>query len=76
MQFYRPNLFNEVITLLNKLAPNQITLLWITAHVDIKGKENADKLAKEALNLESINSTNYLENEEVIALSKAFIISK
>ena len=46
------------------------------AHVDIKGNEKADKLAKKALNLESINSTNYLENEEVIALSKAFIIYK
>ena len=30
-------------------------------YVDIRGNERADKLAKEALSLDRINSTNYLE---------------
>jgi len=72
----RPNLFNELMMQLNSLESNQIKMIWIPSHVDIKGNERADKLAKEALSLENINSTNYLEIQELNTLIKDYIINK
>lgn len=72
----RPNLYNELLLLLNKLTPNKVKFVWVPSHVDIQGNEKADQLSKEALNLETINSTNYLEMEEITSLIKPFIINK
>ena len=72
----RPILFNELITIINTLAPNKIKLIWIPSHVDLTGNERADKLAKEGLGLEAINTTNYLETKEITPLINTYIINK
>jgi len=72
----RPNLFNELMLLLNRLDVNKIKIVWIPSHVDLTGNENADRLAKEALSLENISSTNYLEIQEIRPLIKDYIINK
>jgi ribonuclease HI len=72
----RPNLFNELMILLNRLDPNKVTMFWTPSHIDLAGNDRADRLAKQALSLDSINSTNYLENQEMFAKIKPYIINK
>jgi len=72
----RPNLYNELTLLINNLLPNKITFIWIPSHVDITGNELADKLAKEALDMEETNSTNYLEIDEIKTIVKPYITNK
>ena len=64
------------MVLLNKLDPNKIKMVWIPSHVDLTGNEKADKLANEALHLDNINSTNYLEIQEIRPIIKDYIINK
>jgi len=66
----RPSLFNELSDLLNRLIPNKVKFTWIPSHIDINGNERADRLAKEALEIEDVNSTEYLEIDEINTLSK------
>jgi ribonuclease HI len=72
----RPNLFNELMIQLNRLECDQVKMVWIPSHVDIKGNEKADELAKEALSLDNINSTNYLEIQEMYTLLKEYMVNK
>jgi ribonuclease HI len=72
----RPQLFNELVILLNKLDPDKVTMIWSPSHIDLAGNDRADRLAKEGLSLENINSTNYLEIEEMNAKIKPYIIAK
>lgn len=71
----RPTLLNDLLYQINKLSSDQIKFIWIPSHVDLKGNDRADSLAKEALNLEHINSTNYLEFEEMFSLVKLYIVN-
>jgi len=72
----RPHLFNEFMVQLNKIGNDKLRISWIPSHVDIKGNEKADKLAKEALSLDHINSTNYLEIQEINTLINQHMLNK
>ena len=66
----RPTLLNELLSHLNKLDSNQIKFIWIPSHIDVTGNDRADALAKEALSIDYVNSTDYLEFEELFTLIK------
>src|ERR1700733_679094 len=72
----RPKLFNELLIQINKIEINTVEIIWIPSHVGLIGNERVDKLAKEALKLESENSTNYLELDEALDFIKPYIIDK
>jgi ribonuclease HI len=72
----RPTLLNDVLYHISKLDANKIKFIWIPSHVDLIGNDRADTLAKEALSIDHINSTNYLEFEEIVTLIKLYIVNK
>ena len=72
----RPNLFLEFRHIANKLKNNNILIAWIPSHIGLAGNEVADSLAKQSLELPEINSTNYLELNEIYALIKDYLINK
>jgi ribonuclease HI len=72
----RPNLFNELMMHLSKLDTGKVKFVWIPSHVDLSGNDRADTLAKEALSLDHVNSTNYIEMQEIYTLIKPNIIEK
>jgi hypothetical protein len=53
-----------------------VHLIWIPSHVNILGNEKADALAKQSLRMPIINSTNYLELQEVFSIIKLYVIDK
>ena len=55
---------------------SEVHLIWIPSHVGILGNERADLLAGQSLELPIINSTDYLELQEVFSIIKSHIISK
>ena len=72
----RPTLLNDLLCHINKLNSNQIRFIWIPSHIDLRGNDRADTLAKEALSIDYINSTNYLEFEEMFTLVKHYVVNK
>jgi len=72
----RPTLFDETVEMYNRITLSSCEIIWIPSHVDIYGNEIADKLAKEALNIAYINSTEYIELPEVYPMIKSYIINK
>ena len=61
----RPNLLTEVFEMNNLLRSEEVTVVWIPSHVNITGNEEADKAAKEGLQLEAVNCTTYIEWPEL-----------
>src|SRR6218665_1847716 len=57
----RPTLLNDLLSHLNKLDSSQITFIWIPSHFGVTGNDRSDALAKEALSIDYVNSTDYLE---------------
>ena len=72
----RPTLLNDLLYHISKLNSNQIRFIWIPSHIDLSGNDRADTLAKEGLTIDHINSTNYLELQEMFTLIKLYIINK
>ena len=72
----RPTLLNDLLYYISKLNSNQIRFIWIPSHIDLAGNDSADTLAKEGLNIDHINSTNYLELQEIFILIKLHIVNK
>ncbi|MDW0237614.1 MAG: reverse transcriptase domain-containing protein, partial [Nitrososphaeraceae archaeon] len=72
----RPTLLNDLLCHINKLNSNQIRFIWIPSHIDLRGNDRADTLAKEALSIDNINSTKYLESEEMFTLVKHYVVNK
>src|SRR6218665_1897303 len=71
----RPTLLNDLLSHLNKLDSNQIKFIWIPSHIGVTVNERADALAKEALSIDYMNSTDYLEFEELFTLIKTYIVN-
>jgi len=62
---------------LNKPDSNQIKFIWIPSHIGVTGRnDRADALAKEALSTDYVNSTDYLEFEDLFTLIKMYIVNK
>jgi len=72
----RPTLLQDTIRIFNQIKLSEVHLIWIPSHIDILGNERADSLAKQSLELPTINSTDYLELQEVFSIIKSHIISK
>ena len=72
----RPILLQETMMILNQIKMSKICFIWIPSHVNILGNERADSLAKQSLNLPDINSTNYLELQEIFSLIKSHVVNE
>lgn len=51
-------------------------MIWIPSHVNISGNERADSLAKQSLCKPIVNSTSYLELEEIFSIIKSHIVNE
>ena len=72
----RPTLLQDTIRIFNQIKMSEVHLIWIPSHVGILGNERADTLAGQSLELPTINSTDYLELQEVFSIIKSYVISK
>ena len=72
----RPNLLQETLRTFNKIKISKVHLIWIPSHVNILGNEKVDALAKQSLSLPIINSTSYLELQEVFSIIKSHVVNE
>jgi len=70
----RPNLLTEVFETNNLLRTEEVTVIWIPSHVNITGNEEADKAAKEGLQLGAVNCTTYIEWPELYTKIDNYIL--
>ena len=56
----RATLLNDLLCHLNNRDSNQTEFTWIRSHFDVIGNDRADALAKKALSIDHVNSTDYL----------------
>ena len=72
----RPDLVKEVYNTLEALAQEEVTptLLWVPSHCDIQGNEEADRLAKGALEMEQQDMPIRLGPKELTTKIKIGII--
>src|SRR5688572_23543833 len=72
----RPNLLQETLRTFNKIKISKVHLIWIPSHVNILGNEKVDALAKQSFSLPIINSTSYLELQEVFSIIKSNVVNE
>ena len=66
----------ETFQAFNQIKISKVLLIWIPSHVNILGNERADSLAKQSLSMSTVNSTNYLELQEVFSIIKSHVINE
>lgn len=69
------NLINQIKDLITQIE-NRIEIVWIPAHVGIKGNEKADLLAKQATDKQNIDIKTEITAEESIPLIHKYINQK